>query len=816
MSSNNAEERKEPSINLERANLINLKNITKSNNKTLYNIFLSQILSSEGIGKSKYIISLILLIYIFIKFNINDILPYAVKKDLYYEKILNETFKNNSETFIQTVLGVNKTYLTKDIINKFNYFIEICLNDQLIDNKTYPLSPNPKISVIMPLYNGGKYLYYSLRSIQNQKMKDIEIIFIDDNSPDDTIAIVAKYMKEDPRIRLIRNEFNRKILYSKSMAALNSRGKYIIQLDQDDLFIRDDVFNILYSEAEKNDLDLVQIRDITKSNFHFNKRTIVNNKRRHFIYPKNTEYKAQPELKDTLFANNNVFLLWGLLIKTDIYKKAVYNLWRIIINYQIVFHEDYTISFMIVILARNYKYLNNFAIIHLNHIKSASNNHWFNSQYYLGILFFGNILFDFHIKNNPKDIKLAINYIHLFYEEFEKEKQIFPNILKIFTNKILSNHYLSSSDRNFIENKILKIQKNINSKNSILDIDEYNIIYDFQNSKLNMNFTSEYKSKPKISVLIIFNEDKYLQNTIKSIQNQKFNNFEIILIYDNSIEINLNSIQKYIQNFPNIKFINNKEHKGFLYSISLGVLLSNGEYILTMESGYTLAKSDTLNDIYNEAIDDNVDILEFNILINYNNNLAYDNLSLYKCEHFKTNVEAELYDIKFIEDARDIDKEKDLLVNKLIKTDIYKNVTKKYKLVEYKNKVNNYYEEILLFILSQKKTNFKHIDNFGVIQYLGYVEDLNKNKNNNKTQLYDDSIFYINFLYQKSNNTFEEKEKVFNEFNNFFARLKELMIQSGIELEADFEQIVQEWNNPELNTLNSILPVKEITNEGDS
>ena len=83
--------------------------------------------------------------------------------------------------------------------------------------------------------------------------------------------------------------------------------------------------------------------------------------------------------------------------------------------------------------------------------------------------------------------------------------------------------------------------------------------------------------------------------------------------------------------------------------------------------------------------------------------------------------------------------------------------------------MNNYYEEILLFILSQKKTKFKHIDNFGVIQYLSFVEDLNKSKNNNNTQLYDDSIFYINFLYQKSNNTFEDKEKVYNEFNNLLS-----------------------------------------------
>ena len=76
-------------------------------------------------------------------------------------------------------------------------------------------------------------------------------------------------MKEDPRIKLIQNIKNRIILYSKSLAALNANGKYIFQLDQDDILIRDDVLTLVYNEAEKNHLDLVQIRDIYKTNFIF-------------------------------------------------------------------------------------------------------------------------------------------------------------------------------------------------------------------------------------------------------------------------------------------------------------------------------------------------------------------------------------------------------------------------------------------------------------------------------------------------------------------------------------------------------------------
>ena len=86
------------------------------------------------------------------------------------------------------------------------------------------------ILIIIPIYNGGKYLNYSLKSVQNQKMKDIEIIIVYDNSSDDSLKIIYEYMKFDKRIKLIENKENRKILYSKSIGILNSKGKYICLL----------------------------------------------------------------------------------------------------------------------------------------------------------------------------------------------------------------------------------------------------------------------------------------------------------------------------------------------------------------------------------------------------------------------------------------------------------------------------------------------------------------------------------------------------------------------------------------------------------
>ena len=130
---------------------------------------------------------------------------------------------------------------------------------QLINNQ-------PKISAIIPVYNGEKYLNYSLNSVLNQTMKDIEIIIIDDNSKDNSLKIIKSYMKEEKRIKLIKNKENRKILFCKSFAALKSKGKYIIEIDQDDMFINKETFEIVYNETEINNLDILHFKYITGNN----------------------------------------------------------------------------------------------------------------------------------------------------------------------------------------------------------------------------------------------------------------------------------------------------------------------------------------------------------------------------------------------------------------------------------------------------------------------------------------------------------------------------------------------------------------------
>ena len=750
-------------IENEKNNFLNNKN-EKIFNK-ISNIFqiINNFIDNKYLKKYKIIFNhkyiLLVLLIIYFLFTLNDEIRVNEKK-IEEDEIIRKG---------------NRKYLKFQIINKFNSFLKLCDNNKLITIKKCRSNKKPKISAILPIYNGGKYLNNSLISIQNQNMKDIEIILIDDFSTDNTITIIEEYMKNDKRIRLIKNNRNKKILYSKSIGALNSKGEYIIQLDQDDMFIREDAFQILYSEAKRFNLDLVQMRDFVKKEFSFKKKTSVNLFGLHWIYPRNNHFKIQPELKETLFIQDNNYLLWGILIKSDLYKEAIYHLWPLIINYKIIFNEDYIITSMIANLAKSYKYLNKFILIHLSHSKSISSNYFKNNEFYLTLYFYIYYLYKYYAKNSSKNIKIIINFINRNLISFSKGKNIFPKMFDFIIKLLLNNDYLSFKEKKkLFKNLNVQIKKyNIfKTYKYMMNEKEYNNIIKFQillesKSKVFSYYNNLIKRKYQISIIIYCKEFRFLRKTIYSILNQ-INNNEIIIIYDNNDETNLKYIKKLTNEYINIKLINNEGSKGIIYSYSIGILNANGEFILTLQPGYTLARENSLFSLYNSAKNYNLDILEFNLLINNKNKIYNNSLSMYKCLHYNSNKD--LDSIKNNVKSQSIDQEKELLFNKLIKTNIFKKIISKYKLYSLNITIFNYYENIFIFLFNKYNLKFKHIDQIGIIQNKNNIEIIKYEKvSNSKNQLINDSLFYINFIFDHSNNTYLDKKFVFFEFINILS-----------------------------------------------
>lgn len=92
-----------------------------------------------------------------------------------------------------------------------------------------------KVSVIIPVYNGEKYLRQCLDSVVNQTLQDIEIICVDDGSTDSSVRIIKEYAARDSRVRLIRQK-NRGAGAARNQGLREAAGEYLSFLDSDDFF----------------------------------------------------------------------------------------------------------------------------------------------------------------------------------------------------------------------------------------------------------------------------------------------------------------------------------------------------------------------------------------------------------------------------------------------------------------------------------------------------------------------------------------------------------------------------------------------------
>lgn len=95
------------------------------------------------------------------------------------------------------------------------------------------------VSVITPVYNSEKYIEQTIKSVLDQVYKNWELLLINDCSNDTSYEIIKKISKLDSRIRIINNEINRGVSYSRNKGIEVARGKYILFLDSDDLWHKD-------------------------------------------------------------------------------------------------------------------------------------------------------------------------------------------------------------------------------------------------------------------------------------------------------------------------------------------------------------------------------------------------------------------------------------------------------------------------------------------------------------------------------------------------------------------------------------------------
>jgi len=115
----------------------------------------------------------------------------------------------------------------------------------------------PLISVVLPTYNGEKYLSRAVESCLDQSFSDFELIIVNDCSTDGTKSVAEGYAARDERVRLINNEVNKKLPASLNTGFRNAEGTYLTWTSDDNYYAKD-AFRIMEEHLAKNEqVDIV-------------------------------------------------------------------------------------------------------------------------------------------------------------------------------------------------------------------------------------------------------------------------------------------------------------------------------------------------------------------------------------------------------------------------------------------------------------------------------------------------------------------------------------------------------------------------------
>lgn len=173
---------------------------------------------------------------------------------------------------------------------------------------------NPKVSILVPIYNVEKYLKRCIDSVLSQDFTDYELILVDDGSPDKCPQICDEYAKKDSRIRVVHKE-NGGLVSARLAGLAVSKGKYILHVDSDD-WLMPHAISTLYDYAKQGDYDIV--RGCNRRVYDDGSFTIE----RGYFY-KGEVLGSEQYLEKVITVEFETYL-WGALYKRELFSKETF------------------------------------------------------------------------------------------------------------------------------------------------------------------------------------------------------------------------------------------------------------------------------------------------------------------------------------------------------------------------------------------------------------------------------------------------------------------------------------------------------------
>ena len=473
------------------------------------------------------------------------------------------------------------------------------------------------ISVIVPIYNGEKYLKKCLDSILNQTLKDIEIICVNDGSTDGTAKILKKYSSKDNRIKVLSTENNGQG-FARNLALNEANGEYIAFVDADD-WIDSNSLKSLFLKAKHDDLDLLffQMVNYIDSSKKYVKTELYN----HQCFEDNginesTVFNLR-DVHDFLFKIPVCPV--SKLYKTEFLKSNGFKFPEgMLFEDNVFFYNNFFKCSRAGFLKKHLYYRRR----HENSVTQTFDESKFD------IIKVTNKMLSLFLDNNMYDlfkVDLINHTFSMLVEWFKKSplnlKQDFFYLIK---NDFLGFQELKEDFKIYLnDNYRLMYDCCVHNEFYLDFLSEYKlkradyvIFDDGEEFLVNSDRYYEYKSNLvknyKISVIIpIYNNETFIHRTLMSIENQTLGieNIEVLMIDDSSADNTYDVIKQYSNKHCGFKAIHIKKGTGSPGTPrNIGLLEASSDYVIFLDHD-DLFEINALEVLYNSIIEFNCDIV---------------------------------------------------------------------------------------------------------------------------------------------------------------------------------------------------------------
>jgi len=363
--------------------------------------------------------------------------------------------------------------------------------------------------------------------------------------------------------------------------------------------------------------------------------------------------------------------------------------------------------------------------------------------------------------NHYKTLKLFILFSFLSFLINIKKKKLYENNNEEIYNSINNIKLKNNSCLFDFENTLINIVHN----KTLIKMMGKKFIDNCLNQQ-NITKLFNFNMKPTISTIIpVYNAEKQIFNSICSIQNQDFINFEIILIDDFSTDNSFKIIEDLQKMDKRIKMLKNKKNMGSLYSRSIGVLMSNGDYIFGLDNDDMFFSNDVYKFFLKFAQNYDFDIVGFRAFQTSNYKKGIEKITdLYDYKQYPKNIIVYQPQLStwllsrngkfFIHDMT--------VWAKCIKSKIYKEATIKLGEKRYSNFVSWGEDTIINFIIFNIAQSFTFIHKYGII-HLNNISTASY-RMSKEIKLFGE-IFFVDILYDFSKNNSDKNYAVFGAYN---------------------------------------------------